>query len=136
MKRKSFSAWALLLFLIVSLAGCGSREEDAKNTASYQQITAEEAKSMMEEQPDAVILDVREQDEYNAGHIPDAVLLPVGTINEETAASAIPEKDTVALVYCRSGNRSKTASQALVDLGYTQIYEFGGIQDWPYDLER
>ena len=136
MKRKNFAAWALLLFLIVSLAGCGSMEEDAENTASYQQITAEEAKSMMEEQPDAVIWDVREQDEYDAGHIPGAVLLPVGTINEETATSAIPEKDTVVLVYCRSGNRSKTASQALVDLGYTQIYEFGGIKDWPYEVER
>ena len=136
MKRKNFAAWALLLFLIVSLTGCGSREEGAENTASYQQITAEEAKSMMEEQPDAVILDVREQDEYDAGHIPGAVLLPVGTINEETAASAIPEKDTVVLVYCRSGNRSKTASQALADLGYTRIYEFGGIKDWPYEVER
>ena len=136
MNRKKFAAWILLLFLIVSLAGCGSREEDTMNTVSYQQITAEEAKSMMEEQPDAVILDVREQDEYDAGHIPGAVLLSVGTIDEETAASAIPENDTVVLVYCRSGNRSKTASQSLVDLGYTQIYEFGGIQDWPYDLER
>ena len=135
MKRKNFAAWALLLFLMVSLAGCGNREEDAKNTDSYQQITAEEAKSMMEEQPDAVILDVREQDEYDAGHIPGAVLLPVDTINEETAASVIPEKDTVVLVYCRSGNRSKTASKALVDLGYTQIYEFGGIKDWPYEVE-
>ena len=136
MNRKKFAAWILLLFLIVSLAGCGSREEDTMNTVSYQQITAEEAKSMMDEQPDAVILDVREQDEYDAGHIPGAVLLSVGTIDEETAASAILEKDTVVLVYCRSGNRSKTASQALADLGYTQIYEFGGIQDWPYDLER
>ena len=134
MKRKKFAAWSLLLLLIVSLAGCGSREEE--NTASYQQITAEEAKSMMDEQPDAVVLDVREQDEYDAGHIPSAVLLPIGTINEETAASVIPGKDTVVLVYCRSGNRSKTASQALVDLGYTQIYEFGGIKDWPYEVER
>ena len=136
MKRKNFAAWVLLLLLTVSLAGCGSREEDTKNTVSYQQITAEEAKSMMVEQPDAVILDVREQDEYDAGHIPGAMLLTVGTINEETAASVIPEKDTVVLVYCRSGNRSKTASQALVDLGYTQIYEFGGIKDWPYEVER
>ena len=136
MKRKNFAAWALLLFLIVPLAGCSSREEDTMNTVSYQQITAKEAKSMMDEQPDAVILDVRKQDEYDAGHIPGAVLLTVGTINEETAASVIPEKDTVVLVYCRSGNRSKTASQALADLGYTQIYEFGGIKDWPYDVER
>ena len=136
MKRRNIAILALLLLLLLTLAGCGSREEDAKNTASYQQITVEEAKSMMEEQPDAVILDVREKDEYDAGHIPGAVLLPVGTINEETAASAIPEKDTVVLVYCRSGNRSKTASQVLADLGYTQIYEFGGIKDWPYEIER
>ena len=125
----------LTVLLLVGLTGCGS-EKERDDTASYQQITAEEAKSMMEEQPDAVILDVREQDEYDAGHIPGAVLLPVGTIDEETAASVIPEKDTVVLVYCRSGNRSKTASQALVDLGYTQIYEFGGIKDWPYEVER
>ena len=136
MNRKKFAAWILLLFLIVSLAGCGSREEDTMNTVSYQQITAEEAKSMMEEQLDTVILDVREQDEYDAGHIPGAVLLSFGTIDEETAASAIPENDTVVLVYCRSGNRSKTASQALMDLGYSQIYEFGGIKDWPYEVER
>ncbi|MGM9775899.1 MAG: rhodanese-like domain-containing protein [Candidatus Coprenecus sp.] len=132
MKRRNFAALGLSLLLAFALAGCASREE----TTSYQQITAEEAKSMMEEQPDAVILDVREQDEYDAGHIPGAVLLPVGTINKKTAASAIPEKDTVVLVYCRSGNRSKTASQALADLGYTQIYEFGGIKDWPYEVER
>lgn len=91
---------------------------------------------MMEEQADAVVLDVREQDEYDGGHIPGAVLLPVGTINEDTAAAVIPKKDTAVLVYCRSGNRSKTASQALADLGYTQIYEFGGIRDWPYEVER
>ena len=125
----------LTVLLLVGLTGCGS-EKERDDTASYQQITAEEAKSMMEEQPDAVILDVREQDEYDAGHIPGAVLLPVGTIDEETAVSVIPEKDTVVLVYCRSGNRSKTASHALADLGYTQIYEFGGIKDWPYEVER
>lgn len=135
MKRENVAILALFLLLLLTLAGCSSKEVKAE-TASYQQITAEEAKSMMEVQPDAVILDVREQDEYDAGHIPSAVLLPVGTINEETAASAIPEKDTVVLVYCRSGNRSKTASQALADLGYTQIYEFGGIKDWPYEVER
>ena len=124
--------WILVAAATLLLAGCGSSRKP-ENT--YRQITQEEAKEMMDTQ-EVIILDVREQDEYDAGYIPGAVLLPVGTINEETAASAIPEKDTVVLVYCRSGNRSKTASQALADLGYTQIYEFGGIQDWPYDLER
>lgn len=102
---------------------------------SYQQITAEEAKTMMDEQ-DVIILDVREQDEYDAGHIPGAALLPVGSIDEASATAVIPEKSTPVLAYCRSGNRSKTAAAALAELGYTQIYEFGGINDWPYDIER
>ena len=101
---------------------------------TYHQITQEEAKDMMDA-GDVVVLDVREQSEFDAGHIPGAVLLPVGTITKDTAAAVIPEPDTVVLVYCRSGNRSKTASRALVKLGYTNIYEFGGINDWPYDVE-
>ena len=105
------------------------------NENSYQQITQEAAKEMMDTQ-EVVILDVREQHEYDSGHIPDAVLLPVGTITEDTAAAVIDDLDTVVLVYCRSGNRSKTASQALVDLGYSNVYEFGGINDWPYEIEE
>ena len=104
------------------------------NENSYQQITQEAAKEMMDTQ-EVVLLDVREQHEYDSGHIPGAVLLPVGTITEDTAAAVINDLDTVVLVYCRSGNRSKTASQALVDLGYTNVYEFGGINDWPYEVE-
>ena len=105
------------------------------NESSYQQITQEAAKEMMDTQ-EVVILDVREQHEYDSGHIPDAVLLPVGTITEDTAAAVIDDLDTVVLVYCRSGNRSKTASQALADLGYTNVYEFGGIIDWTYEIEE
>ena len=105
------------------------------NENSYQQITQEAAKEMMDTQ-EVVLLDVREQHEYDSGHIPGAVLLPVGTITEDTAAAVIDDLGTVVLVYCRSGNRSKTASQALADLGYTNIYEFGGINDWPYEIEE
>ena len=104
-----------------------------KNT--YQQISQEEAKKMMDTQ-EVIILDVREQDEFDAGHIPGALLLPVGIISEETAAAVIPERNSVVLVYCRSGNRSKTASGALAELGYTNIYEFGGIHTWPYEVEK
>ena len=74
-------------------------------------------------------------DIYNSGHIPGAVLLPVGSIDETTAAEVIPEKDSTVLVYCRSGNRSKTASSTLAELGYTSIYEFGGINTWSYETE-
>jgi len=76
---------------------------------------------------------VREQSEYDAGHISGAVLLPVGSIAEK-AAETLPDKNAVLLVYCRSGNRSKTASETLLGLGYTQVYDFGGIIDWPYDV--
>ena len=124
---KRIIPFLLALFL---LTGCGGNAADG----SYQKISQEEAKEMMDSQ-EVIILDVREQDEYDSGHIPGAVLLPVGTIDEETAAEVIPEKDSMVLVYCRSGNRSKTASETLVGLGYTNIYEFGGINTWPYETE-
>ena len=120
----------LLSSLLLLLTGCGGNTSDS----SYEQITQEAAKEMMDTQ-EVIILDVREQDEYDSGHIPSAVLLPVGMIDEDTAAKVIPEKDSTVLVYCRSGNRSKTASAALADLGYTNIYEFGGINTWPYETE-
>ena len=121
---------ALILAMLLVLTGCGGTTVEK----TYHQITQEAAKDMMDTQ-DVIVLDVREQNEFDAGHIPGAVLLPVGSIHEETAASVIPELNSVVLVYCRSGNRSKTASKALVDLGYTNIYEFGGINTWPYEVE-
>ena len=123
-----------LFLLLLLLTGCGGTASNASSESDYQQISQEEAKEMMDSQ-EVIILDVREQDEYDSGHIPGAVLLPVGTIDEETAAEVIPEKDSTVLVYCRSGNRSKTASSALAGLGYTNIYEFGGINTWPYETE-
>ena len=124
---KQIIPFLLALFL---LTGCGGTAAGD----AYQQITPEEAKEMMDAQ-EGIILDVREQDEYDSGHIPGAVLLPVGTIDETTAAEVIPEKDSTVLVYCRSGNRSKTASSTLAELGYTNIYEFGGINTWPYETK-
>lgn len=122
--------FSILLALILLFAGCTT----SSTPITYQQITQEQAKSMMESQ-DVIVLDVREQDEYETGHIAGAVLLPVGSITDESASSVIPALDSVILVYCRSGNRSKTASQKLVDLGYTAVYEFGGINTWPYEVE-
>ena len=127
--------WITVLALLFLLTGCGGDSASSTGENSYQQITQEIAKQMMDEQ-DVIILDVRDQDEYDSGHIIDAVLLPVGTIDEDRAAAVIPEKDSIVLVYCRSGNRSKTASAALLELGYTQVYEFGGINDWPYEIEE
>lgn len=126
MRRLAIVVLAVLLLLL----GCSGE------TKEYTQITQEEAKTMMEEETSLVILDVREESEYQEGHIPGAVLLPVGEIDEESAKDTIGDKDTTVLVYCRSGNRSKTASEALSKLGYTQVYEFGGIKDWPYEVEK
>ncbi len=121
----------LILAMLLVLTGCGGTTVES----TYQQITQEEAKEMMDTQ-EVIVLDVRERDEFDAGHITGAVLLPVGTITKDTATAVIPELDSVVLVYCRSGNRSKTASKALVDFGYTNVYEFGGINTWPYDIEK
>ena len=121
----------LVLTILLLFTGCGG---DSMKENSYQQITQETAKEMMDTQ-EVIVLDVREQHEFDAGHIPGAVLLPVGSITKDTAAAVIDDLDTVVLVYCRSGNRSKTASQSLADIGYTNVYEFGGINTWPYEVE-
>ena len=98
-------------------------------------ITAEEAKRIMDSEEGYIILDVREQDEYDAGHIPEAILIPYTQIGEK-ANEMLTDKEQLILVYCRSGRRSKIAAEALVALGYTNIKEFGGILDWPYEVEK
>jgi len=122
----------LCLVILFALTGCGGND---MKPDSYTQISQEEAKRMMDEAENVVVLDVREQHEYDAGHIPGAQLLPVGSIDEASAARVIPDQDSVVLVYCRSGNRSKAASEKLVSLGYAKVYEFGGINTWPYSVE-
>lgn len=126
----------VLIFSVVSAGmlffACGGKGNEMKNT--YIRITASEAKQIMDEKSGYIILDVRRQDEYETGHIPGAALLP----NEEIGKGAIemlPDKDQIILVYCRSGNRSRQAAQKLAELGYTNVYEFGGIIDWPYEIE-
>ena len=129
----------ILLALVCGLSGCAitapQADEEETGMSTYRQISQEEAKKMMDEKAYDVILDVREQNEYAESHIPGAVLLPLGAIDEGSAAEVIPAEDSVVLVYCRSGRRSKIAAQKLSDAGYTNIYEFGGIITWPYDIE-
>ena len=100
----------------------------------FEQITQEEAKRIMDENGEAVILDTREQEEFDAGHIPGAILIPYTEIDNK-AEEVIPDKDSLILVYCRSGRRSKIAAESLVKLGYTNVKEFGGIIDWQYEVE-
>ena len=123
-----------LLLAVMMLTACGQDKENNQG-AVYVNITAEEAKEIMDTEEGYVILDVREQDEYDAGHISGAILIPYTQI-EAKANEMLPDKDQLILVYCRSGRRSKIAAEALAELGYTNIKEFGGILDWPYEVEK
>ena len=113
------------LMVLLLLAGCTAQSEE--NT--YRQITAEEAAAMMEEESGYIILDVRTSQEYSEKHIAGAINVPNETIGAEEIPE-LPDKDQLVLVYCRSGNRSKQTAEKLVKLGYTNIVEFGGINDW------
>ncbi|MBQ2960214.1 MAG: rhodanese-like domain-containing protein [Oscillospiraceae bacterium] len=116
-----------LLLSVLLLAGCAG---PAVQEASYRQIGMEEAIEIMEKESDYIILDVRSPAEFSEKHIPGAINVPNESIASDEIAE-LPDKEQLILVYCRSGNRSKQASEKLVKLGYTNIVEFGGINDWP-----
>ena len=128
--KKQFLFLFLLVFL---LSGCTADNESSSPSSSYKKITAEEAKTMIDQDNSVTILDVRTEEEYNAGHIENAILIPDTSIID-TAESILTDKSATILVYCRSGRRSALAAANLVDLGYTNIYDFGGIIDWEYDI--
>jgi len=117
------------VIMIIGLTGC------EKKDMSYTQISMEEAVAMMATEENYIILDVRTIEEFAEKHIPNAINIPNETIGSEELAE-LPDKNQLILVYCRSGNRSKQASEKLVALGYTNIYEFGGINDWTGELEN
>ena len=116
-----------LLLSALMFTGCAGTSNNQTNT--YRQITMDEAVTMMAQETGYIILDVRRPDEYAAGHIPNAINVPNETIGTSEIAE-LPDKDQLIMVYCRSGRRSKEASEKLVKLGYTNIVEFGGILDW------
>ncbi len=121
----------LLTALLLAFTGCAAREttEETGMKTMYQQITQEEAKEIMASSSGYLIVDVRRPDEFAAGHIPGAVNVPNETIGD-TAPAELPDRAQALLVYCRSGRRSKEAAAKLAALGYTQVFEFGGIIDW------
>ena len=122
-----------LLLAVMLLTACGQDKENDQG-AVYMNITAEEAKQIMDSEESYIILDVRTQEEYDQGHIPGAIVISHEEIAEK-AKEVLTDKDQLILVYCRSGRRSKIAAEVLVELGYTNIKEFGGIIDWPYEVE-
>ena len=125
--KKLLSIFIATLFLV----GCAV---PAEQEISYRQITMDEAVAMMKEEEGYIILDVRTAAEFDEKHIPGAINIPNETIGAEVIPE-LPDKDQLILVYCRSGRRSKLAAEDLVKLGYTNIKEFGGIIDWPYEVE-
>jgi rhodanese-related sulfurtransferase len=142
--KLTYKLTLLILAIALCFAGCNKNEITSKNETQsgenmiytksedgYYQISAEEAHRIMVEEVDYIILDVRTESEYNEAHIRDAVLLPDTEIIEK-ANDILPDKNQKILVYCRSGRRSKNASSELAAMGYTNIWEFGGIIDWPY----
>ena len=139
MKKIIIGAAAILCLL--AFTACAKQEEnvemdvatEVETELGYQQITAEEAKTIMDTEKDYIIIDARTDEEFAAGHIAGAIMIPEYEIAKR-AEQELPDKDALILVYCRSGRRSKIASEELVKLGYTNVKEFGGIIDWPYEV--
>ena len=136
----------LIFMLIISLtlfSGCSLNENNQEetiaatttNSLGYEQISGDEAKRIMDSEKDYIIIDARTDEEFNEGHIEGAILIPEYEIGDR-AENEFPDKDKLILVYCRSGRRSKIAAQALADLGYTNVKEFGGIIDWKYEVVK
>lgn len=132
---RQFPVPLVLVLMLLSLTACGTAQDTFSTSdgevGSYQSISAEAAQAMLEE-GNVTLVDVRTQAEYESAHIPGAILIPNETISD-TPPEALPDKDAAILVYCRSGRRSAEAASKLAALGYTSIYDLGGIIDWPYD---
>ena len=125
----------LIIMLLISLSLFGMTACDGGDNVTYEQITAEQAKEIMDTEQDYIIIDARTEEEFAEGHIENAILIPEYEIKDR-AEKELPDKDALILVYCRSGRRSKIASEELVKLGYTNVKEFGGIIDWPYETVK
>ncbi len=124
----------IIMFFILSMTACQS-DFDRTYVDGYWQISAQEAKFIMDTKEGYTIIDARTEQEFAEGHIENAILIPEYEIANR-AENELPDKDALILVYCRSGRRSKIASKELAQLGYTKVYEFGGIIDWPYETVK
>ena len=130
---KKLKGWIVILMLtFMGLTACDTNDEN-KKPISYEQISAAEAKEIMDTQEGYAIIDARTEEEFSEGHIKGAIMIPEYEISNR-AEKELPDKNQLILVYCRSGRRSKIASEELVKLGYTNVKEFGGIIDWPYEI--
>ena len=141
MNKKIILTVTVIILTAAVLAGCIQKtnkeqtEATQVNIGTYYQISQDEAKRIMDEENDYIIVDAREQSEYDEGHIKGAIVIPYTEI-EQKAEELLPNKTQLILVYCRSGRRSKIAAQSLANMGYKNVKEFGGIIDWQYEIEK
>lgn len=141
MSKKIILLALAIITVATVFAGCTQKtnteqtEATQVNIGTYYQISQDEAKRIMDEESDYIIVDAREQSEYDEGHIKGAIVIPYTEI-EQKAEEMLPDKEQLILVYCRSGRRSKIAAQSLANMGYINVKEFGGIIDWQYGIEK
>ena len=141
MSKKIILLALAIITVATVFAGCTQKtnteqtEATQVNIGTYYQIPQDEAKRIMDEESDYIIVDAREQSEYDEGHIKGAIVIPYTEI-EQKAEEMLPDKEQLILVYCRSGRRSKIAAQSLANMGYKNVKEFGGIIDWQYEIEK
>ena len=133
--KKFLCIISLIMCTVLTACGGGGTTTEEGEKIMYQQITQEEAKKIMDSGEEHIVLDVREQDEFDEGHIPNAILIPYTEIDAK-AEGILTDKDAQILVYCRSGRRSKIAAESLANLGYANVKEFGGIIDWEYEIVK
>ena len=130
---------SIILLIAILIGGIilmlNMKDNNQENKGIIRHVSMDEAKEIMNENDNYIILDVRTIEEYNEGHIPNAICIPNETIDESVITS-LPRKDQLILIYCRSGNRSKQATTKLANLGYTNLVEFGGIIDWDGEIEE
>ena len=132
---KKVKGLIIMLLISLSLFGLTACDGEKEKASTYEHITAEQAKVIMDTEKDYIIIDARTEEEFAEGHIENAILIPEYEIASR-AEKELPDKEQLILVYCRSGRRSKIASEELVKLGYTNVKEFGGIIDWPYEIVK
>ncbi len=133
--KNTWKLASILFFMIIFLVGCTKEQEQTDTEITYKKITAEEAKEIIDTSSDYILLDVREENEFAEGHIEGAILIPYGEISDR-AEEELPDKEKTILVYCRSGRRSSIAAEQLVELGYIDVQDFGGIIDWTYEIVK
>ena len=135
MKKRTI-LFIMMAVLAIGITGCGKmKEKETDMGAGAQEITAEQAKEMMDQNKECIVLDVRDRSEYEEGHIAGAILIPYTEMKDQ-AEEKLSDKDQLILVYCRSGRRSAIAAADLVSMGYTNVKDFGGIIDWPYEVVK